>query len=129
MMDKAPKCSAAIIPAGGGKTFIMLTKIWYLAKMFKGAHLYVLTVNRLLKAQLTAVLEPYLRELGNFHIHFNQFPRAHGGAPVFAFVDESDKFVKKNAVKFTSSGLEGLHLFRECNQTFLYTASRTRFLD
>ena len=108
---------------------MLFRSIWYLAKMFKGAHFYILTVNRLLRAQLNAVMEPYLRELGNFHIHFNQFPRQHGGAPVFAFVDEADKFVKKNAAKFTSSGLEGLHLFRDCTQTFLYTASRTRFLE
>ena len=127
-MHSNSRFSVAVIPAGGGKTFIILTLTLYILNKFNSATVYIMTTNALLKAQLDEVLGPYLRNRPNVIITEKTFPDERTKKPVFALVDESDEFCVGKAFVFNSGKVTGINNLRYCNKVIFVTATCTKFL-
>ena len=84
------KYSIAAVPAGGGKTFIILSLIFYFLYKLQGCTVHVITCNELLKTQLEEVLRPYLKGNNNVILTDQSFPDPNTKKLQVALIDESD---------------------------------------
>ena len=93
----------AVVPAGGGKTYIILTLTLAFLLMACKPTVYIVTSNNMLKSQLQAVLLPYIQGK-DVQIAYGFPMRENTKKPFFVLIDESDETMDVHAVKFSPSG-------------------------
>ena len=128
MMDAKEKFVVSVVPAGGGKTFIILTLALYFRKKFPTSQIHVMTTSKLLVQQLEGDLLPYFEDKSVITISCKTYPTVTESRPVFALIDESDEFVATTPVFVQSTSMMGLHYLKKCTRVFFLTATCTTFL-